>query len=78
MGHMVFALGFSRVFELLFWVTSFKELSHHTGSRIVGYVILLMQLGHLGIMGDFFYYYAKSITTGKPMELPSSTYLDPV
>jgi hypothetical protein len=32
-GHTVFALGFARVFELIFWLGSFKELSDHAGSR---------------------------------------------
>jgi ER lumen protein retaining receptor len=73
---MVFALGFSRVFELLFWITSFSELSHYSGGRVVGYVVLLMQIGHLAIMGDFFYYYLQSVVTGKPMELPTTSYLD--
>lgn len=76
LGHMVFALGFSRVFELLFWVTSFSELSHYSGGRIVGYVVLLMQIGHLAVMGDFFYYYFQSVVTGKPMELPTLSYAD--
>ena len=75
---MVFALGFSRVFELLFWVTSFTELSHYSGGRMVGYVVLLMQIGHLAIMGDFFYYYFQSVLTGKPMELPTTSYVDAV
>lgn len=78
LGHMVFALGFSRVFELLFWVTSFKELSHHSGGRLVGYIVLMMQFGHLAIMGDFFYYYFKSVYAGTPMELPTSNYHDAV
>lgn len=77
LGHMVFALGFSRVFEFLFWVTSFKELSHHTGSRLVGWIILFMQVAHMMIMGDFFYYYFLSLASGKPMELPTVSYLDP-
>jgi ER lumen protein retaining receptor len=73
LGHMAFALGFSRVFELIFWVTSFTELTHYSGGRIVGWVVLLAQLGHLIVMGDFFYYYLISMLTGKPMELPTTT-----
>jgi len=71
-GHTVFALGFSRVFELIFWLSSFKELSDHAGSRIPGYIVLLSQFAHLVIMADFFYYYFKSLTKGQPMELPTS------
>jgi hypothetical protein len=40
----VFALGFARVFELIFWVGSFKELSDWSGSRIPGYIVLLSQV----------------------------------
>lgn len=70
-SHMVFALGISRLFELTFWLTSYTELTHHSGSTVAGYLVLLAQLGHLGVMGDFFYYYFKSVTEGKPMELPT-------
>lgn len=73
-GHTVFALGFSRIFELIFWLGSFKELSDHSGSRLPGYIVLVSQLGHLIIMGDFFYYYFKSVSKGLPMELPSANY----
>jgi hypothetical protein len=69
---MVFALGFSRVFELIFWVTSFTELLHYSGSRVAGYLVLLAQIGHVGIMGDFFFYYFRSISQGAPMELPTT------
>lgn len=72
MGHMVFALGFSRVFELVFWVASFRELSDHAGSKASGWLVLLTQIAHVGIMADFFYYYIKSISQGKPMELAPS------
>ncbi|CAE7774093.1 KdelR [Symbiodinium microadriaticum] len=71
-SHMVFALGFSRVFELIFWVTSFTELQHYSGSRIAGYLVLIAQICHVGIMGDFFYYYFRSVSQGTPMELPTT------
>lgn len=71
-SHMVFALGISRVFELTFWLTSYAELTHHSGSVVAGYLVLLAQMGHLGVMGDFFYYYCKSMSEGKPMELPTT------
>jgi ER lumen protein retaining receptor len=73
-GHTVFALGFSRIFELWFWLSSFKELSNSAGSRLPGYIVLASQFIHLLVMGDFFYYYFKSITQGKPMELPTTTF----
>jgi ER lumen protein retaining receptor len=68
----VFALGASRIFELIFWIGSFKELSDMSGSRIPGYIVLISQLAHLLLLADFFYYYFKSISKGVPMELPST------
>jgi hypothetical protein len=49
-GHTVFSLGFSRIFELIFWLGSFKELANSAGSRLPGYVVLVSQFGHLAIM----------------------------
>jgi len=69
----MFALGFSRVFELIFWVASFGELTHTNGSRLPGYIVLASQVGHMLVMADFFYYYFKSVSKGLPMELPTST-----
>ena len=71
---MVFALGFSRVFELIFWVASFRELADYAGSRTSGWLVLVSQIAHVGIMADFFYYYLKSISQGTPMELPQTNY----
>ncbi len=71
-GHTMFALGFARIFEFLFWLGSFKELSDHNGSRLPGYIVLISQIAHLIIMADFFYYWAKSVSKGVPMELPQS------
>ena len=71
-GHTVFALGFARVFELVFWLGSFKELADWSGSRIPGYIVLISQLGHLLVMADFFFYYAMSLSKGVPMELPTA------
>lgn len=68
----MFALGFSRIFELVFWLGSFKELSDWNGSQIPGYIVLLSQLGHLLVMGDFFFYYFRSLSRGMPMELPTT------
>lgn len=73
-GHTVFALGFSRIFELFFWVGSFKELSDHSGGRLPGYIVLLSQVCHVLVMADFFYYYFKSLSAGLPMQLPTATF----
>ena len=69
----MFAIGFSRIFELIFWVASFRELADANGGRLPGYIVLISQLGHVVVMGDFFYYYIKSISKGLPMELPSNS-----
>jgi hypothetical protein len=74
-GHTVFALGFARIFELLFWVGSFKELVDHGGSKTPGYFIHGSQIGHLALMIDFFYYYFQSLSKGIPMALPTTTNL---
>ncbi len=59
------------MFELIFWLSSFKELMVH-GSSLSGWFVLIAQVIHLGIMADFFYFYVKSITMGAPMELPTT------
>jgi ER lumen protein retaining receptor len=71
LGHVTFALGFSRIFELCFWFGSFKELSNASG-KAPGYIVLISQVGQLLIMGDFFYYYLLSVSRGVPMELPTN------
>ena len=71
LGHVTFALGFSRIFELMFWLGSFKEL-HNSSGKMPGYIVLLSQVGQLLIMGDFFYYYIVSVSKGVPMELPTT------
>ena len=77
-GHTVFAVAFARVFELIFWLGSFKELSNLSGSHLPGYIVLVSQVGHLIMMGDFFFYYFKSISKGAPMELPAVYYSNDV
>jgi hypothetical protein len=73
-GHTVFALGFSRLFELIFWFGSFLELEDNSGSNIPGYIVLVSQLSHLTIMGDFFYFYFKAIRKGLPIQIPLKYY----
>mmetsp|Transcript_24104 Transcript_24104/g.29005 ORF Transcript_24104/g.29005 Transcript_24104/m.29005 type:complete len:288 (+) Transcript_24104:85-948(+) len=70
-GHFVAALGFSRIVEMAFWMSSFTELSDRYGNRHVGFLVLICQIVHLIIMGDFFYFYLSSIKRGLPMQLPS-------
>jgi len=70
-GHFVAALGFSRIVEMAFWMSSFTELSDRYGNRHVGFLVLATQVIHLIIMGDFFYFYLYSLKRGLPMQLPS-------
>ena len=74
-GHTVFAVTFSRIFELFFWLGSFKELADHAGSRLPGYFVLASQLVQLGLMADFFYFYFQSLRKGVPMSLPNTVSL---
>ncbi|KAG5192641.1 er lumen protein retaining receptor 1 [Tribonema minus] len=71
-SHSVFALGFARVLDMIFWLYSYHELSDAAGSKSVGMLVLATQFIHIAIMGDFFYYYLISIKTGKAMQLPIS------
>jgi ER lumen protein retaining receptor len=78
-GHTMFAIGFSRVVEFVFWGSCFTELVDNNGWHLPGYIIVFSQLCHLLIMGDFFYYYFKSISKGSlskglPISLPPSSY----
>ncbi len=77
-GHTVFALGFSRIFELVFWLYTFQELSSKAdGSATPGYIVLLSQFVHIVIMADFFYSYYKSVSRGTPMDLPTNFSMSP-
>lgn len=50
-------MGIARVMDMVFWMSSYKELTGNWGSS-VGVLVLLTQFVHIVIMGDFFYYYA--------------------
>lgn len=69
-AHFVSALGIARIVEMIFWSSSFKELSHSSSSSLVGVFVLIAQLIHVLIMADFFYYYFVALKAGKPMTLP--------
>mmetsp|Transcript_217 Transcript_217/g.254 ORF Transcript_217/g.254 Transcript_217/m.254 type:complete len:306 (+) Transcript_217:78-995(+) len=71
-AHCVAALGFARVIEMAFWMWSFHELTDTSGSKLVGYFVLIVQFVHVAIMGDFFYFYLASLKKGTPMQLPST------
>jgi hypothetical protein len=79
LGHTVFAVAIARLFELIFWIGSFKELStHHVGSTVSSYLVLLSQIAHMVIMGDFFYYYFISVSQGKDLEIKPVSYASDV
>lgn len=73
-AHFVFTLGLSRVMLFTFWLSSYHELSDAGGKSItggwVGMFVLLNQIIHLLVMGDFCYYYVKSLRSGSPLVLP--------
>uniref|UniRef100_A0A7S2GHT0 ER lumen protein-retaining receptor n=1 Tax=Octactis speculum TaxID=3111310 RepID=A0A7S2GHT0_9STRA len=72
-SHSVFALGFARVVESAFWMSSFHELHSGAGSQFVGWVVLLSQFIHVALMGDFFYFYFLSLQSGTAMQLPTQS-----
>ena len=67
-------LKYSHVLYFLLLNIIRRELSDHAGSRMPGYIVLLSQILHLIVMGDFFYYYFKSLSKGVPMQLPATNY----
>jgi len=69
-SHSVFALGFARVLDMVFWLYSYHELTGAAGSKMAGTLVLISQFVHIAIMADFYYYYFLSIKNGKMMQLP--------
>lgn len=69
-AHFVFALGFGRVMEFLFWAYSYHELADASGSKLPGYLALFSQALQLIMMLDFFYYYFKAVKNATPLVLP--------
>jgi len=70
-AHFVFALGFGRIMELLFWVYSYHELADSSGSRLPGYLAVFSQIVQLIMMLDFFWYYFQAVKNATPLVLPS-------
>mmetsp|Transcript_19996 Transcript_19996/g.28908 ORF Transcript_19996/g.28908 Transcript_19996/m.28908 type:complete len:283 (-) Transcript_19996:120-968(-) len=71
-SHFVFALGFARILDMVFWMSSYHELGDKAGSNYGGMIVLLSQFVHVALMGDFFYYYFLSLKRGTAMQLPTT------
>lgn len=74
-SHYVALCGLSRLFSLIFWFDTFRELndsSNHSFSffsHYCGYFIIISQIIQLIIMGDYYYLYFKSFFQGTKMTL---------
>lgn len=72
-SHYVALCGLSRLLSLMFWWDTFPELnvynaySYSLFSHYSGYFIIVSQLIQLVIMGDYYYYYLKSVLKGEQM-----------
>lgn len=69
-AHFVAALGFGRILEFIFWIYSYHELAHKSGSNMAGYMALLAQFSQILLMLDFFWYYYQAVKNATPMVLP--------
>lgn len=74
-SHFVFSLGLSRLFLFVFWLSSFQELADKRSKFVLagyeGYLILLVQIIHLAIMGEFCFYYLLAAKQQTPLVIPS-------
>jgi len=74
-SHFVFLVGLSRFFLFIFWFSSYHELSDKYSDSItgawVGLFVLINQVLHLVLLGDFCYIYLKSAKSGDPIVLTS-------
>ena len=70
--RQVFSLGFARALHLWFWLSSHHELGDKNTGAYVGYFVVLAQIVQMVLMGDFFYFYVKSLQKGTPMMLPTT------
>ncbi|CAK4081390.1 unnamed protein product [Aphanomyces euteiches] len=70
-SHWIYALAFGSFLHLWFWLFSYHELGEKNAGHHVGYTVIFVQIGHMLMMGDFLYYYFKSMKDGGPMMLPT-------
>jgi len=71
-SHYVFSLGFSRLLNLWFWISSYHELGDKQTGAVVGWMVVLAQVMQMVLMADFFYFYLKAMQKGVEMTLPTS------
>lgn len=69
-AHFVAALGFGRILEFVFWLYSYHELAHKSGSNMAGYMALFAQFSQILLMLDFFWYYYQAVKNATPLVLP--------
>jgi len=70
-SHYVACIFFSRACTFSFWYYGYPEVAPLDGSfNHCGYAIIILHLAQLLMSGDFMFYYAKSIHSGKAMVLP--------
>jgi len=69
-SHSVFALGFARVLDLVFWISTHNELAGKHERNFSGWLIVGTQIVNVALMGDFFYYYFLSLNSTIGMQLP--------
>ena len=81
-SHVVAALGLARFFQLVFWISSYHELNDKfnssPGGEHVGHFVVASQVLQLLLMGDYFYFYIKSMKEGRPMVMHPPTVADAV
>jgi len=70
-AHTVFAVAFSRVFELAFWSGSYHELTDAAGSGWPGVMLLAAQVTHCIVCADFIAVYLFHTLLSQPVHLPA-------
>jgi len=73
MAHFVFALGFGRIMEFLFWIYSHHELEMSSGSKLPGYLALFSQIIQIIMMTNFLRGYFVAMKNSTPMKLPTNS-----
>lgn len=69
--HFIALCGLSRIFSLLFWLDTYKELNEGRifFSKFSGYTIIGAQFLQILLMADYYYLYFRSFIKKESMEL---------